>query len=298
MRLNQWCNVVRWEFKNPTPFIRSREFLWQEGHTAHSNKDTADLEVHQVLELYRRVYEELLAVPVFKGVKSEKEKFAGGLYTTTVEAFVPSNGRAVQGATSHCLGQSFARMFDLQFEDQEGQLQFLWQNSWGYTTRSIGVCIMVHSDNTGLVLPPRVAPCQVVIIPIPKAKAPEEEQKAMISKAEELKSALDAARIRTRLDDRRNYTPGFKYNHWELKGCCIRLEIGPKDMSNESCVIVRRDNRQKKSVSWAGVAEEVSRMLEQMQNDMFAKAQSERDQQLQRVFEWSEFSPALNEGDA
>lgn len=296
LKLNQWCNVVRWEFKHPTPFIRSREFLWQEGHTAHASKASADDEVQQILELYRRVYEELLAVPVFKGIKSEKEKFAGGLYTTTVEAFVPGNGRAVQGATSHCLGQSFAKMFDLQFEDEHGGSQYLWQNSWGYTTRAIGVCIMVHGDNTGLVLPPRVAPCQVIVIPIPKAKSSENEQRAMIAKADELKATLKAAGIRTRIDDRRNYTPGFKYNHWELKGCCIRLELGPKDMGDEACVLVRRDNREKKSVAWADVPKEVPEMLEQMQSDMFNRALKERNEKVQRVFEWTEFSPALNEG--
>ena len=179
MKLNQWCNVVRWEFKHPTPFIRSREFLWQEGHTAFTNKADADKEVRHILDLYRRVYEELLAVPVIPGVKSEKEKFAGGLYTTTVEAFVPHTGRGIQGATSHCLGQNFAKMFQIEYENKNGGRSMVWQNSWGCTTRTIGVAIMVHGDNKGLVLPPRVAPLQVVVVTIPNSKLSAEDAKKL-----------------------------------------------------------------------------------------------------------------------
>ena len=173
--LNQWCNVVRWEFKHPTPFIRSREFLWQEGHTAHATKKACDEEVRTILDLYRQVYEDLLAVPVIPGVKSEKEKFAGGLYTTTVEAFVPYTGRGIQGATSHCLGQNFAKMFDITFENDKGGRSMVWQNSWGMTTRMLGVCYMVHGDDVGLRLPPRIAPIQVVIVTIPNSKLSEEK---------------------------------------------------------------------------------------------------------------------------
>ena len=179
MKLNQWCNVVRWEFTHPTPFIRSREFLWQEGHTAFTNKADADKEVRHILDLYRRVYEELLAVPVIPGVKSEKEKFAGGLYTTTVEAFVPHTGRGIQGATSHCLGQNFAKMFQIEYENKNGGRSMVWQNSWGCTTRTIGVAIMVHGDNKGLVLPPRVAPLQVVVVTIPNSKLSAEDAKKL-----------------------------------------------------------------------------------------------------------------------
>jgi prolyl-tRNA synthetase len=173
--LNQWCNVVRWEFKQPTPFIRSREFLWQEGHTAHATKAACDVEVRKILDLYRQVYEDLLAVPVIPGVKSEKEKFAGGLYTTTVEAFVPHTGRGIQGATSHCLGQNFAKMFDITFENEKGGRSMVWQNSWGMTTRMLGVCYMVHGDNVGLRLPPKIAPVQVIIVTIPNSKLTEEK---------------------------------------------------------------------------------------------------------------------------
>lgn len=166
LKLNQWSNVVRWEFKYPTPFLRSREFLWQEGHTAHSTYEDADVMVMQALELYRAVYEDLLAVPVVKGRKTEKEKFAGGHMTTTVEAYIHGSGRAIQGATSHNLGQNFGKMFDITFQDEKGTSQIAWQTSWGLTTRTIGVMVMVHGDDAGLVLPPRVAPLQVVIVPI------------------------------------------------------------------------------------------------------------------------------------
>jgi prolyl-tRNA synthetase len=182
LKINQWCNVVRWEFKHPTPFIRSREFLWQEGHTCYATKAEADAEVRRVLDFYRRIYEDLLAVPVVPGVKSEKEKFAGGLYTTTVEAFIPQTGRGIQGATSHCLGQNFAKMFHIEYENKTGGRSMPWQNSWGCTTRTIGVAVMVHGDDKGLVLPPRVAPQQVVVITIPNTKLSAED-------AEKLKGA-------------------------------------------------------------------------------------------------------------
>ncbi len=170
LKLNQWSNVVRWEFKYPTPFLRSREFLWQEGHTAHATYEDADVMVRQALELYRRVYEELLAVPVIPGYKTEEEKFAGGMQTTTVEAYVPVAGRAIQGATSHNLGQNFGKMFDIKFQDHEGKTETAWQTSWGLTTRTIGVMVMVHGDNMGLVLPPRISPLQCVIVPITSKK--------------------------------------------------------------------------------------------------------------------------------
>jgi len=173
LKLNQWCNVVRWEFKHPVPFLRGREFLWQEGHSAFATKEEADEEVLQILEIYRQVYEDLLAVPVIKGRKTEEEKFSGALYTTTVEAFIDSSGRAIQAATSHCLGQNFAKAFDIKFEGKDKdkeEKEFVWQNSWGLSTRSLGVTIMVHGDDNGLVLPPRVASIQIVVVPITTKK--------------------------------------------------------------------------------------------------------------------------------
>jgi prolyl-tRNA synthetase len=236
LKLNQWNSVVRWEFKNPQPFLRTREFLWQEGHTAHLTRSEADTEVRDILDLYRRVYEELLAVPVIPGVKSEKEKFAGGLYTTTVEGFVPTSGRGIQGATSHCLGQNFSRMFGISVEDPnlsaadkakiladpEGNPDagkaFVWQNSWGLSTRTIGVMVMVHGDNQGLVLPPRVANVQVVVVPVGvTAKTSDEMREKIASACQDVVKTLKKAGVRAKADLREGYTPGWKFNDWEQK---------------------------------------------------------------------------------
>lgn len=293
MKLNQWCNVVRWEFSNPTPFIRSREFLWQEGHTAYATKSDADVEVRQVLHLYERVYEELLCVPVIQGVKSEKEKFAGGLYTTTVEAFVPATGRGIQGATSHCLGQNFAKMFHIEFESELGEKKMPWQNSWGMTTRTIGVMIMVHGDNKGLVLPPRVAPIQVVVIPIPNQKLNEEERVSLKQGVGKMHAMLVDAGIRSKLDDRDNYTPGWKYNHWELKGVPLRCEYGPRDMQNGTCVLVRRDTGEKAPCNIVDLTAKVAAIMDQMSKEMLARATAERNANIATVLQWKDFTPAL-----
>lgn len=294
LRLNQWTNVVRWEFKYPTPFIRSREFLWQEGHTAFATKEEADQEVLQILDLYSRVYQELLAVPVTKGQKSSKEKFAGALYTTTVEAFIPETGRGIQGATSHCLGQNFAKMFKIEFETDDKSKQFAWQNSWGLTTRTLGVMIMTHGDDKGLVVPPRVAPKQVVIIPIPKATTPADVQAAMLAKVTELKEQLEAQGVRVTTDCRDNYTPGWKYNHWEMKGLPLRMELGPMDMDKQAVMCARRDTGTKESIPWADVASKVPVLLEQIQTDMFNKAKERYDTCLEKVTTWDAFMTALN----
>ncbi|KFQ82772.1 Bifunctional glutamate/proline--tRNA ligase, partial [Phoenicopterus ruber ruber] len=220
IKLNQWCNVVRWEFKHPQPFLRTREFLWQEGHTAFATYEEAAEEVMQILDLYAQVYEDLLAIPVVKGRKTEKEKFAGGDYTTTVEAFISASGRAIQGATSHHLGQNFSKMFEIVFEDPKkpGEKQFAYQNSWGITTRTIGVMTMIHGDNMGLVLPPRVACVQVVIIPCGITNSlSEEDKEALLKKCNEYRNRLLSVNIRVRADLRDNYSPGWKFNHWELK---------------------------------------------------------------------------------
>lgn len=270
LRLNQWTNIVRWEFKSrtlpsspmpanrsavtsavtATPFLRTREFLWQEGHSAFATKAEADEEVLQILDLYARTYEELLAVPMIKGRKSEKEKFAGGLYTTTIEGFIPTNGRAIQAATSHCLGQNFSKMFKIDFMDTDGQKQFAWQNSWGFTTRSvrapgctscvlrshvvwlqIGVMVMVHGDDKGLVLPPRVAPKQVMVMYIYKVTDSDEVRRALRQGCEDVTRRLRAAGVRVVFDDRDDRSPGWKWNHWEQKGVPLRLEFGPKDLA-------------------------------------------------------------------
>ncbi|CAL8243627.1 unnamed protein product [Lota lota] len=278
IKLNQWCNVVRWEFKHPQPFLRTREFLWQEGHTAFATKEEAVTEVLEILELYARVYEELLAIPVVRGRKTEKEKFAGGDYTTTVEAFISASGRAIQGATSHHLGQNFSKMFEIIFEDPKkpGEKQFAFQNSWGITTRTIGVLTMVHGDNMGLVLPPRVACLQVIIIPCGiTASLAEAEKDLLLAKCAQYTSCLQKADIRVKADVRDNYSPGWKFNHWELKGVPIRLEVGPKDMKQNQCVVVRRDTGEKQTVSEADVEKTLATMLDDIQNNLYTKASND-----------------------
>ena len=296
LRLNQWCNVVRWEFKHPQPFLRTREFLWQEGHTAFATKEESDVEVRQILDLYRRVYEELLAVPVIEGRKSEKEKFAGGLYTTTVEGFIPTTGRAIQGATSHSLGQNFSKMFNIVAESAStAEQQFVWQNSWGLTTRTIGVMVMIHGDDKGLILPPRVASVQVVVMPVGiNSKTSDEQRKALTSKAEELHALLRKAGIRSKCDLRDNYTAGFKFNHWELRGVPVRLEIGPKDLAKNETRSVRRDTGESEQIPLSKLVETLEKKLETIQSDMFAKAKKERDSHLIRLETWDKFVETLN----
>ncbi len=218
--MNQWNNVVRWEFKHPQPFLRTREFLWQEGHTAFATREEACEEVYQILDHYADVYSHLLAIPVVKGQKTEKEKFAGADFTTTVEAFIAASGRAIQGATSHHLGQNFSKMFNIEFDDPvTNEKNWAHQNSWGLTTRTIGVLVMVHSDNIGLILPPRVALYQVVIVPcgVTASLAKEDEEK-LYEKCKEYEAILRKAGVRAHYDNRHNYSPGWKFNSWELKG--------------------------------------------------------------------------------
>ncbi|KAJ2790769.1 ribose-phosphate pyrophosphokinase 1, partial [Coemansia guatemalensis] len=248
LKINQWCSVVRWEFKNPQPFLRTREFLWQEGHCAYMTKDEAYTEVLDILTLYRRIYEELLAVPVIEGVKSEKEKFAGGVATTTVEGFIPATGRGIQGGTSHYLGQNFSKMFDVVVEDPEGTSTdrpkiHVHQTSWGLSTRTIGVMVMVHGDDKGLVLPPRVAETQIIIVPCGlTSKHTDEDRRRVTDACLTVEARLKKVGIRADTDLRDNYTPGFKYSHWEVRGVPLRLEIGPKDLEKQSVLSVRRDN--------------------------------------------------------
>lgn len=302
LKLNQWNSVVRWEFKNPQPFLRTREFLWQEGHTAFLTKAEADTEVRQILDLYRQVYEDLLAVPVIPGIKSEKEKFAGGLYTTTLEGFIPTTGRGIQAATSHCLGQNFSRaeMFNITVEDPSdptGQTKLnVWQNSWGLSTRAIGVMVMVHGDNQGLVLPPRVASIQVVIIPCGITVKTTDDIRAKINAAcEELAKTLKKAGIRSRADLRDGYTPGYKFNDWEQKGVPLRLEIGPNDLAKQQTLTVRRDTGAKNPISMDGVSTTVSTLLATIQSDMFKKAQDIFMDRVKEITKWEDVVPTLDD---
>ncbi|XP_072237126.1 bifunctional glutamate/proline--tRNA ligase isoform X2 [Leuresthes tenuis] len=299
IKLNQWCNVVRWEFKHPQPFLRTREFLWQEGHTAFATKEEAAEEVLQILDLYARVYEELMAIPVVKGRKTEKEKFAGGDYTTTVEAYISASGRAIQGATSHHLGQNFSRMFEIVFEDPKrpGEKQLAFQNSWGITTRTIGVLTMVHGDNMGLVLPPKVACLQVVIIPCGiTASLPEQEKEALLAQCSKYLSKLLDVGIRVKTDFRDNYSPGWKFNHWELKGVPIRLEVGPKDMQQKQCVAVRRDSGAKVTIPEAEVEKRLVAMLEDIQNSLYKKASDDLRTYMVAVDTMEQFQKELDQG--
>ena len=269
LRLNQWANVVRWEFKHCTPFLRSREFLWQEGHTAFATKEEALEEVHKILDFYEQLFRELYAVPVLKGRKSETEKFAGAEFTLSVEAFLPT-GKAIQGATSHHLGQQFAKAFNIKFKDQQQQEQYVWQNSWGFSTRSIGMMILMHSDDKGLVLPPKVARIQVVIVPIlfDKTKA------QVLKEAVLLQKKLEKKGFSVHLDAREEYSPGWKFNEWEVKGVPVRLELGPRDLEQKQAALVRRDTGEKQALPLAGIEKEVDLILQQMQADLYSKAES------------------------
>ncbi|MBS3116100.1 proline--tRNA ligase [Candidatus Woesearchaeota archaeon] len=267
LRLNQWCNIVRWEFKHCMPFLRSREFLWQEGHTAFAAKKEAVAEAEKMLDFYEQVFRDLYAIPVLKGRKSESEKFAGAEFTLSVEILLPQ-GKAIQGATSHHLGQHFSHAFEITFLDQNQKKQYAWQNSWGISTRSIGIMIMAHSDDKGLVLPPRVAQIQVVIVPILFDKSKER----VLEVVKQVEKSLHAKHLRVHVDDREDYSPGWKFNEWELKGVPIRLEIGPKDIEKNQVTVVQRDLGQKEFVPVDDVGSEIVLLLDQMQARLFEKA--------------------------
>ncbi len=267
LRLNQWCNVVRWEFKHPTPFIRSREFLWQEGHSAFSDEKEADKEVHEILNYYAEIYEKLLAVPVIKGSKSKKETFAGADYTLSVETFLP-NGKAIQGATSHYLGQNFSDVFNIKYSGQDEKVKLVHQTSWGISTRAIGIMLMMHSDNKGLVLPPNVAEEKIVIVPIFSEKDKEKVLKVAEKVYKELKE------FNPIFDNREDYTPGWKFNEWELKGIPIRVEIGPKDVEKKQAVVVMRHDLRKENVKLDVLKEKIIKNLEAMHQELLDNAKS------------------------
>ncbi|GBM15901.1 Bifunctional glutamate/proline--tRNA ligase [Araneus ventricosus] len=296
LRLNQWCSVVRWEFRNPQPFIRTREFLWQEGHTAFAVKEEAENEVYSILEFYSQVYENLLAIPVIRGRKTEKEKFAGADFTTTTELYVPASGRGLQGATSHHLGQNFSKMFEIVYEDPEtNEKQYVYQNSWGLSTRTIGAMVMVHADNTGLVLPPRVAAHQVVIVPCGiTASMKESEKDALLVKCSEFESILKKAGVAVKGDYRDNYSPGWKFNDWELKGVPIRVELGPKDMKKNQFVAVRRDTGEKITMGIDTAPNSVLELLDNIHANLYNKAKKAMEEHLAVSYDWSDFCTKLN----
>ena len=280
---NQWCSVVRWE-KTTRPFLRSMEFLWQEGHTAHATAEEAEERTIQMLNVYADFCEQVLAIPMIKGRKTDKEKFAGADATYTIEALM-HDGKALQSGTSHNFGDGFAKAFGVQYTDANNKLQYVHQTSWGMSTRIIGAIIMVHGDDSGLVLPPRIAPTQVMIIPINQKK------EGVLEKAQEIKAAL-SEKFTVKLDDS-NKNPGWKFSEQEMRGIPVRIEIGPKDIEAGQAVIVRRDNREKTVVSLDNITEAVGEILEKMQADMLAKATAHRDANTHEAHNWEEFTDIL-----
>ncbi len=284
--INQWANVVRWE-KVTRPFLRTTEFLWQEGHTAHETHDEAQAETLMILDLYARVAETVLAMPVIKGQKSESEKFAGALRTYSIEALM-GDGRALQAGTSHNLGQNFAKAFDITFQARDKSVQHVWGTSWGVSTRLVGGVIMTHGDDSGLVLPPRIAPYQVVIVPIGR----DDWRETVLPRAQEIQRELAAAGIRATLDDR-NERPGWKFSEWELRGVPVRLEIGPKDIEKSSVLLARRDTREKSSAPMAGLADRVRALLDDVQRSLFERAVQFREENTQRVHSYDQFKRVM-----
>jgi prolyl-tRNA synthetase len=287
--INQWANIVRWE-KVTRPFLRTTEFLWQEGHTLHASEAEAEEETLRMLEVYRRFSEEVLAVPVVIGRKSESEKFAGALRTYALEALM-GDGKALQAGTSHNLGQNFATAYGIEYLDKNQARALPWSTSWGTSTRMVGGLIMTHGDDSGLILPPKVAPYQVVIVPIPPRKGDWNEE--VLPKAREVAARLKGSGIRVHLDDRDTQQPGFKYADWEMRGVPLRLEIGPKDVEKDQCVLVRRDNREKQFVPLASVAETVGPLLDSLQRELLERARRFVAENTFRVSSYAEFKEIM-----
>jgi prolyl-tRNA synthetase len=285
--INQWANVVRWE-KVTRPFLRTTEFLWQEGHTAHETEAEAQEETMRILGIYKEFAESELAMPVVDGQKSESEKFAGASKTYSIEALM-ADGRALQAGTSHNLGQNFAKAFEIQFQGRDKALQHAWTTSWGVSTRLIGGVIMTHGDDHGLILPPRVAPYQVVIVPIPRGNW----QETVLPKAKEIQADLQRAGVRVKLDDSEANTPGWKFAEWEMRGVPLRLEIGPKDIEKSQVLLARRDTREKLSMAMDGLAGNVTRLLAEIQEALLARARTFRDEHTQRVSSYDEFKQVM-----
>ena len=284
--INQWANVVRWE-KVTRPFLRTTEFLWQEGHTAHETEQEAEEETLKILELYKEMVETELAMPVVTGRKSESEKFAGALRTYSIEALM-GDGRALQAGTSHNLGQNFAKAFDITFQARDKSVQHVWGTSWGVTTRLIGAAIMVHGDDSGLVLPPRVAPYQVVIVPIGR----DNWRETVLPRAKEIQDTLVAAGFRVTLDER-DERPGWKFSEWEMRGVPLRIEIGPKDIEKSQVLTARRDTREKAGVPIDGLAARVREILDDIQRNLLERALRFRDEHTQRVESYDAFKQVL-----
>ena len=287
--VNQWANVVRWEMRTRL-FLRTAEFLWQEGHTAHATKEEAIEETLKMLDVYADFAENWMAMPVIKGVKTPNERFAGAEDTYCIEALM-QDGKALQAGTSHFLGQNFAKAFDVKFSDKNNTLDYVWATSWGVSTRLIGGLVMTHSDDEGLVLPPRIAPVQVVIVPIFKG----EEQKALLDeKVHAMVASFKAAGIRVKYDDSDNQRPGWKFAEYELKGVPVRIAVGPRDLENNQVEIARRDTKEKTTVSMDGITETVAQLLLDIQSNLFNRAKKYRDEHITKVDSWDDFIATLD----
>ncbi|HWK05982.1 MAG TPA: proline--tRNA ligase [Puia sp.] len=287
--INQWANVVRWEMRTRL-FLRTTEFLWQEGHTAHATAQEAVAETKQMLEVYATFAEEYMALPVIRGVKTESERFAGAVDTYCIEALM-QDGKALQAGTSHFLGQNFAKAFDVKFSDRNNKLEYVWATSWGVSTRLIGALVMAHSDDDGLILPPRIAPLQVVIVPIYKG---EDKKELLDTKGKELAAQLKAAGISVKFDDNDNTRPGFKFAEYEMKGVPVRIAMGLRDLENGTIEIARRDTREKTTVPMEGLSGYVSTLLDTIQQAMYNKALAYRDEHITPADTWEEFEQLLD----
>jgi len=288
--VNQWANVVRWEMRTRL-FLRTAEFLWQEGHTAHATAEEAIAETEQMLDVYADFVENWMAVPVVKGKKTETERFAGALDTYCIEALM-QDGKALQAGTSHFLGQNFAKAFDVKFTSKEGKLEYVWATSWGVSTRLMGALIMAHSDDAGLVLPPKLAPIQVVIVPIYKT---DEEKAEIADLADQVIAECKQKGISVKFDDRDSYRPGFKFAEWELKGVPLRITIGARDLKNGLVELARRDNQSKETVSKEGLSQRIESLLEDIQQAIYEKALQFRDDNITLVNSYDEFKEVLEE---
>lgn len=292
LKINFWNSALRAEIKSTKPFLRTSEFLWQEGHTVHATKEEAEEEVSEILDIYRRTVEDELAIPVILGKKSEKEKFVGAVYTTTMESIMP-DGKALQMGTSHFLGQNFSKPFDVKFLDKQNIETFAWQTSWGVSWRLIGALIMVHGDDKGLVLPPRVAPIQIVIVPIYSSQS---DKDAVLKKANELDETLTKKGLRVHVDSRDEFTPGYKFNDWEMKGVPLRVEIGPRDLSKNKMVLVQRDSLKKSDLSFDNAEDGIVKMLDEIQRDLFEKAKKFLSDNIQDVTDLEQFKKEIENG--
>jgi prolyl-tRNA synthetase len=288
---NQWANVVRWEMRTRL-FLRTAEFLWQEGHTAHATEQEAIDETRLMVDIYAQFAREYMAMPVVVGRKSESERFAGAVDTLCIEALM-QDGKALQAGTSHFLGQNFAKAFDVQFANKEGGLDYVWATSWGVSTRLMGALIMTHSDNHGLILPPKLAPYHVVMVPIFKT---EEEHSQLLNRMSELKKELEAAGLSVKVDDRDNLRPGFKFAEWELKGVPVRIVIGPRDLAAGVVELARRDTLAKKSVPQEGRVERITSLMDDIQKNIYARALKFREENTFKVDTWEEFKEKIEEG--